>query len=161
MLHLSLFIKDKTKNANLWELRIAKDFYTWYYLKQRPWDLLLYELFLRNFWPTKGFKPFFQQRLSSSQIRAEPEFRLWWMKLFSSNKHYATGPYTMIYYLSSFTINYSTIFAQVVQTFFNYSNMRPETQKCFLFNVRQYFLNGESVFRPCHTHKSMMEPFYM
>ena len=66
------------------------------------------ELFLPNSWPTKDFKPYFQSgplseiftianfrhfasRISTS---AEPEFRLCWRKLCSSDSHYTTAPQT-------------------------------------------------------------------
>ena len=64
------------------------------------------ELRLWYDWPTKGIKPYFQPGalsgiLNISNLRhaasriwacAEPEFRLCWMKLSSSDNHYSTTP---------------------------------------------------------------------
>ena len=64
------------------------------------------ELFLRNGWPKKGVKSYFQPGLLSEILTianlwytanriltcAEPGFRLCWMKLDSSNNHYTTAP---------------------------------------------------------------------
>ena len=62
------------------------------------------ELFLRNGWQMKGVKPYFQPEQLSNVLTtinlpqapikiwtcAEPEFRLCWVKLRSSNNHYIT-----------------------------------------------------------------------
>ena len=62
------------------------------------------ELFLWYGWPTKGVKPYFQpgplseiltianlwQAASRTWTCAEPEFRLYWIKLYSSDNHYTT-----------------------------------------------------------------------
>ena len=64
------------------------------------------ELFVWYGWPTQDVKPYFQPgplseiltianlRQAGSRISAcaEPEFRLWWMKLCSSDNHYTTVP---------------------------------------------------------------------
>ena len=64
------------------------------------------ELFLRNDWPKKGIKPYCQPGLPSEILTianlqhaasriwtcAEPEFRLHWMKLSSSDNHCTTVP---------------------------------------------------------------------
>ena len=66
------------------------------------------ELFLWYGWLTKGVSPYFQPGLLSEILTianlqhaasrvwtcAEPEFRLSWMKLCSSDKHYNTAPVT-------------------------------------------------------------------
>ena len=70
------------------------------------WCTIYDELFLWYGWPTKGVKPYFQPRplseiltianhqhaASSTWTCAEPEFRLCWMKLCSSDNHYTTVP---------------------------------------------------------------------
>ena len=70
------------------------------------WCTIYDELFLWYGWPTKGVKPYFQPgplseiltianlRHAASRIwtSAEPEFRLCWMKLCSSDNHYTTVP---------------------------------------------------------------------
>ena len=53
------------------------------------------ELFLWYGWPTKGVKPYFQpgplsKILTIANLR--PEFRLCWMKSYSSDNHYTTAP---------------------------------------------------------------------
>ena len=64
------------------------------------------ELFLWYGWPTKGVKPYFlpgplpeiltianlRRATSRTWTRAKPEFRLFWMKLYSSDNHYTTAP---------------------------------------------------------------------
>ena len=68
--------------------------------------MMIDELFLRNGWPTKGVKPYFQLRplsviLTIANLQhpasriwayAEPEFRLCWMKLYSSDNLYTKVP---------------------------------------------------------------------
>ena len=71
------------------------------------------ELFLRNGWPTKRVKPYFQTRplseiltianLQHALAGLEPEFRLYGMKLCSSGKHYTTSP-TLTY--PKYTLNH-------------------------------------------------------
>ena len=53
------------------------------------------ELFLWYGWPTKGVALFpagtiFRDPHEQDSTCAEPEFRLWWMKLCSSDNHYTT-----------------------------------------------------------------------
>ena len=74
------------------------------------------ELFLWYGWLTKGVQPYFQlvplseiltimnlwHVASRVSTCAEPEFRLSWMNLWSSDNHYTTAPYS--------TANYSTLF---------------------------------------------------
>ena len=69
------------------------------------------ELFLWYGWPTKGVYPYFQpgplsEILTIANLRqaasrvwtcAEPEFRLSWTKLCSSDNHYTTSPLTTHY----------------------------------------------------------------
>ena len=68
------------------------------------------ELFLWYGWPTKGVKPYFQpgplsEILTIANLRhaasrtwtcAEPEFRLCWMKLCSSDNHYTTNNHVIV-----------------------------------------------------------------
>ena len=93
------------------------------------------ELFLWYGWPTKGVKPYFQpgplsEILTIANLRhaasriwtcAEPEFRLCWMKLCSSDNHYTTAPHRILFSFSERSV-------------FIYIGVKPEIELSFILS---------------------------
>ena len=85
--------------------------------------MMIMNFFLWYGWPTKGVSPYFQpgplsEILTSLNLRhaasrvwacAEPEFRLSWMELYSSDNRYTTAPLIYFSYLLTFLLFYTYI----------------------------------------------------